>query len=70
MNHYIVVYTIHCPACNVLEKKLQQAGMMYSIIDDEKEMGHIEQFPMMVVDCGPRMNYKEALQWIKENTNG
>ena len=70
MKHYIVVYTIHCPACNVLEKKLQQAGMMYSIIDDEKEMGHIEQFPMMVVDCGPLMNYKEALQWIKENTNG
>ena len=68
MNHYITVYTIHCPACNVLEKKLQQAGMMYSIVDDVNEMSHIEQFPMMVVDCGPLMTYKEALQWIKEHT--
>lgn len=42
--------------------------MMYSIVDDVNEMSHIEQFPMMVVDCGPLMTYKEALQWIKEHT--
>ena len=67
--HYILVYTIHCPQCNVLEKKLQQAGLMYSIIDDRDElvkMG-IEQFPMMQVDCGPLMNFKEANKWIKEH---
>ena len=36
--HYIVVYTIHCPACNILEKKLQNANLLYSVIDDREEL--------------------------------
>lgn len=67
---YITVYTIHCPACNILEKKLQKAGLDYVVVDDEKVMTHIEQFPMMQVNCGPLMTLKEANQWIKERTNG
>ena len=67
---YITVYTIHCPACNVLEKKLQKAGIPYSVVDDVAEMANIEQFPMMQVNCGPLMTLKEANQWIKERTNG
>ena len=67
---YVVVYTIHCPACNILEKKLQKAGIEYSAVDDETKMEGIEQFPMMQVNCGPLMTLKEANQWIKERTNG
>jgi glutaredoxin-related protein len=67
---YVIVYTIHCPACNVLEKKLQKAGINYSVIDDVEKMTSIEQFPMMQVNCGPLMTLKEANQWIKEKTNG
>lgn len=67
---YVVVYTIHCPACDVLEKKLQKAGIDYSIVDDVEKMTNIEQFPMMSVNCGPLMTLKEANQWIKERTNG
>ena len=66
----VIVYTIHCPACNVLEKKLQKAGIEYSIIDDESKMNNIEQFPMMQINDGPLMTLKEANQWIKERTNG
>lgn len=66
----VIVYTIHCPACNILEKKLQKAGIEYSVVDDETKMTNIEQFPMMSVDCGPLMTLKEANQWIKENANG
>lgn len=66
----VVVYTIHCPACNILEKKLQKAGIEYSVIDDETKMTNIEQFPMMSVGAGPLMTLKEANQWIKERTNG
>ena len=66
----VVVYTIHCPACNILEKKLQKAGIEYSVVDNETKMTNIEQFPMMSVDCGPLMTLKEANQWIKENANG
>ena len=67
---YVVVYTIHCPACDILEKKLQKAGIEYSIIDNVEKMPNIEQFPMMSVNCGPLMTLKEANQWIKERTNG
>ena len=67
---YVVVYTIHCPACNILEKKLQKAGIDYSVIDDVEKMNHIEQFPMMSVNCGPLMTLQEANKWIKEKTNG
>lgn len=67
---YVIVYTIHCPACKILEKKLKAAGINYSIIDDETKMTYIEQFPMMSVNCGPLMTLKEANQWIKERTNG
>lgn len=67
---YVTVYTIHCPACNVLEKKLQKAGITYGVVDDIELMKHIEQFPMMSVNCGPLMTLKEANDWIKERTNG
>ena len=67
---YITVYTIHCPACKILEKKLQNAGLTYAVIDDVAQMKNIEQFPMMQVNCGPLMTLKEANQWIKERTNG
>ena len=66
----VIVYTIHCPACNILEKKLQKADIEYSIIDDESKMNNIEQFPMMQINDGPLMTLKEANQWIKERTNG
>lgn len=70
ISDYVIVYTIHCPACNVLEKKLQKAGIDYDIVDDVKQMPNITQFPMMQVNCGPLMTLKEANQWIKEKTNG
>lgn len=62
----IYVYTIHCPACNVLEKKLQAKGIVYNIIDNEdilKNM-NIETFPMMSINGGPLLNFKEAREWI------
>ena len=70
ISDYVIVYTIHCPACNVLEKKLQKAGIDYDIVDNVKQMPNITQFPMMQVNCGSRMTLKEANQWIKEKTNG
>lgn len=69
---YIVLYTIHCPMCKVLEKKLDKAGIKYEMMDDQEkmiEMG-MKQSPMMQVNCGPLMNFKEAMDWLKEKTNG
>lgn len=69
---YVILYTIHCPMCNVLEKKLKLAGIEYKIVDDVDEMTKmgLKQSPMLQVNCGPLMNFKEADLWIKEHKNG
>ena len=69
---YIVVYSTHCPQCRVLEKKLEMAGFQFSIVDDVDEMSKLgmKSAPGLQVNCGPIMNFKEALDWIKERTNG
>ena len=66
----IVVYTIHCPACNVLEKKLIAAGLAYDVVDDTAQMTDIKIFPMMTVDGGERLTYKQAVDWVRGYTNG
>ena len=69
---YVVLYTIHCPMCNVLEKKLNLAGIKYEVVDDVEKMTSmgLKQSPMLQVNCGPLMNFKEADKWIKEKANG
>ena len=70
--NYVVVYSTHCPQCKVLEKKLQMAGIDFIIIDDTEEMAKLgmKSAPCMQVNCGPLMNFKEAMTWIKEYKNG
>ena len=63
----IKLYTIHCPQCNVLKKKLDIAGISYTLIDDEnwlRENGY-DKFPILEVD-GNQMNYIQAINWLKE----
>lgn len=63
----IYIYTIGCPACNVLVKKLVANDLQAQLITNERifeELG-IEVFPMMRIDNGPLMNFREALAWIK-----
>ena len=63
----IKLYTIHCPQCNVLKKKLDIAGISYSIIDDIsvlEAMGY-DSFPILKVD-DKELNYIEAIKWLRE----
>jgi glutaredoxin len=63
----ITLYTIHCPQCNVLKKKLDIAGISYSIIDDKdwlRENGYTK-FPILEID-GKEYNFTEAIGWLKE----
>lgn len=62
----IKVYTIGCPACNVLEKKLKQNNIEYESVNDLalfKEKG-ITKFPMMEKD-GCLLSFTEAIEWLK-----
>ena len=34
----IVLYSTHCPKCSVLEKKLEQKGINFTLVDDNAEV--------------------------------
>ena len=63
----ITLYTIHCPACNVLKKKLDAAGIEYTLIDDINVLNNLgyKVFPILNVD-GEDLNLSKANQWLKE----
>lgn len=64
----IVLYTIDCPKCLVLEKKLKQKGLEFIKVSDEEtliakgfENAH---FPILEVE-NITMEYKTAVEWLK-----
>lgn len=63
----IVLYTIDCPNCLVLEKKLHAKSIEFLKVSDKdviraKGFGD-SSFPILEVD-GIVMNYKTAIQWV------
>lgn len=72
----VKVYSIGCPACNVLAKKLINADVPFQVIYDENihNQLNITIFPMMQIDDGPLMSLGEARDWINslggKTTNG
>lgn len=61
----IILYTTHCPRCNVLTKKLDNVGIDYEVCDDVeimKERGFM-QAPMLDVK-GEVMDFSQAVKWI------
>jgi hypothetical protein len=60
-----ILYTIGCPKCMVLEKKLSKAGISYEICRNEDIMGqkNISNLPTLEVD-GALYSFKEAVDWI------
>lgn len=63
----VVLYTNHCPCCEVLEGRLKAAGIRYRVVDDTRlmlEMG-LTTMPMLQTD-DMMMNYPAALKWLEE----
>ena len=63
----ITLYTINCPKCLILDKKLKQANIDFTICTDEdiiKNKG-FELMPVLEVD-GRAMGFKEAIDWVIE----
>lgn len=63
----IILYTIDCPKCLILEKKLEAKNIEYLKVSDidiinAKGFGD-SSFPILEVD-GLVMNYKTAIQWV------
>lgn len=64
--HSVKLYTIGCPQCNVLYKKMKKKGIEVELIQDPRihESLDIKEFPKLSVDDGPLMGFKEANQWV------
>lgn len=61
----VVLYSTNCPKCKVLEKKLDLAGIDYSIetnVDVMLEKG-FSSAPMLVVD-GVELDFSKAVKWL------
>ena len=65
----VVLYTNHCPCCEVLESRLKAVGIRYRVVDDVRmmlEMG-LTTMPMLETD-EMMMNYPVAMKWLEERT--
>ena len=65
-NKTVVLYTIHCNKCNVLEKKLTAAGIKFEINENIEEMykrGY-KTAPMLDVN-GTSYDFSQAIKWLK-----
>lgn len=61
----VVLYTTHCPQCEVLEKKLKQKNIIFEEINDITEIrktGYLT-VPLLEVN-GNVMNFKAAIDWV------
>lgn len=58
-------YTIDCPACMVLEKKLEAKGVVFTKINDIETLQslNIEQFPVLEVN-NEFLSYSKAVKWV------
>lgn len=67
MGENVILYEHGCPRCKVLKSKLDQKGVQYQNVNDVeimKSKGFTEA-PKLEVD-GVVMDFKEAVEWIKE----
>lgn len=65
MNGKIVLYTIDCPKCKILERKLKEADIEYEVVKDVDTMMSlgISSAPVLKVD-EDLMAFNDAVKWI------
>ena len=61
----IIMYTTHCPQCEVLAKKLAQKRVSYSAIEDVEIMSSmgLTAVPALSID-GQIMDFKNSINWL------
>ena len=61
-----VLYSTGCPKCKILKKKLDEKGIEYDEVNDVDAMLalNIDAVPVLI-DGNNRMEFKEALDWVK-----
>ena len=65
----VILYTIDCPKCNVLEKKLVAAGVDFDVCKDMEVLKKFDAdgwaFPILSVD-DKLMDFKAARDWLSQ----
>ena len=63
----VILYSTGCPKCNILKKKLADANMEYSVVEDVDVMlsKGLKDVPWLEVD-GNLMNFVDSSKWINE----
>lgn len=63
----IILYSTGCPKCNILKKKLADAHMEYTVVEDVDVMlsKGLKDVPWLEVD-GNLMNFADSSKWINE----
>ena len=63
----IILYTTHCPKCNILKAKLDEKNIEYKEIDNidlMKDMG-MQIVPMLCIK-GDLLEFKAAVDWVNQ----
>lgn len=65
----ITLFTIDCPKCKILEKKLSQANIEYEVCKDREIIANkgFDLMPVLDVD-GQIMGFGEAVKWVNERS--
>ena len=65
----VVLYTIDCPKCKVLETKLNSKNIPYEVFKDKDKMieNGLSTMPVLEVD-GRLLDFGQAVKWINEVT--
>ena len=63
----IILYSTHCPQCEILEDKLQTKNIQYTEITDVSLMLNkgIKNVPVLEVN-GEMMDFLRACEWVKK----
>lgn len=63
----VILYSTGCPKCKILETKLTQKNIEYSIFDDVDAMINkgFQSVPLLEVDKKV-MDFGEAVKWLNE----
>lgn len=61
----ITLFTIDCPKCIILEKKLNESNIKYEVCKDTGIMAdlNITKLPVLYLN-NTYLSYKEAIDWI------
>lgn len=65
MIEMVRLFTIDCPKCRILEKKLTQANIQFDVCKDKATMlaRGFDFLPVLEVD-GEMLGFKDAVDWI------